>query len=154
MEESMIDREIQIITSPFGLRKLGQREHLHHGVDLRSVNFETYKDQDIITPEQCEVLRVGTDKQKNNYIVVKPLDSYHMGYRELKFIHVDNYALKNITPGDIMGKGAFLGYAVSAGTGKHLHFETWVEYTSKRLRPVNPVNYFIEMKIRFEYKGE
>lgn len=126
---------------------------MHRGVDLRSVDFTTWKDQNIIAPEECEVLRVGTDKIGNNFLVVRPFESHENGFRELKFIHICNHALNNFAHGQVLNKGDYIGVAIEGGSSKskHLHFESWVEYTSNVIRPQNPVEYFLLMKIKYDY---
>jgi murein DD-endopeptidase MepM/ murein hydrolase activator NlpD len=147
----MINRKIQLITSPFGLRTINRKKHFHNGVDLRSVSHKTWEDQEILTPEKCEVLRVGKDRLGNNFLVVKPLES---DYAELKFIHIDKYAFDNFEIGQILAKGIFIGYAIKGGSSKakHLHFEVWINHTNKSIRPINPVEYFLTIGIKYEYK--
>ena len=147
----MINRDVQSITSRFGNRTLNGEKQFHYGIDLRSVNMETYQDQEVLAPEECRVLRVGIDRTGNGFLVVEPIDNKY--YRELKFIHIDDYALDNFSPGDLIVKGSFLGYCVIGGTSKakHLHFETWVAAKGNTIRPCNPVEYLIDRRIKFNY---
>ena len=133
---------IQIITSPFGMRKLkGKRAKMHNGVDLRSVRFlkgtgyvPQWGLQSIVATELCSVARIGTDRKGNDYIVVKPL--YTKSIREIKYIHV--IVSKKIKRGDILRTGDYIGKTQIKGSSKnhHLHFEVW------RKRAINPLEYF------------
>lgn len=133
-------RKIQKITSPYGQRG----KIFHAGIDLRSVNFQTGADLDILAPEKCKVKRQGKDGYGNYFLIVEPIDSALYGYTEIKFIHI---APTFFGIGAIMEKGANIGRAIIGGnsTQKHLHFETW-----KELGHSDPVEYFNCMGIKYE----
>lgn len=136
----MVKSEYQIITSPFGPRTINGRQSFHRGVDIRTVDFQTWKDIPIVTSEQCKVLRQGKDGYGNYFLVVQPHES---NFDEIKYIHISETKFKI---GSILVPDIFLGYAIIGGNSKakHLHFETW-----KDGKPVDPIEYFIEMNIKY-----
>lgn len=144
----MIKCMTQIITSPYGERLYKGEKVFHKGVDLRSVDLSNRKDLPVIAPEDCIILRQDKDTYGNYFLVVKPIESQHLGYSELKFIHI-NKTTFNI--GQPLQKGNLIGIAIIGGnsTSKHLHYETW-----KGKNHINPIQYFDDMGFPFEYANQ
>jgi murein DD-endopeptidase MepM/ murein hydrolase activator NlpD len=115
----------QIITQKYHWR--------HRGVDLRSWDFEKNSLLPVITPEPVKVLRMGTDRFGNDFIVCKG----KMTNVVLKFIHITIKSGININTE--LGKYEILGYTQIKGNSRahHLHFETW-----KDGKHFDPIIYF------------
>ena len=114
----------------------------HKGVDLRSVDFTTWRLQKIIATEGMTVLRMGRDKYGNGFVVCKP---DNIICDEIKYIHVK--ADTTIHTHAKLKKGDLIGYTEIAGNSKahHLHFETWSEG-----HPFNPLRYFDNVGIKYK----
>jgi hypothetical protein len=135
----MIDREIQKIISPFGMRTLDGVKQDHKGVDLRSWNLTKMKRQAVIFPERCQVLRIWTDKNGGG-VAYKGLDSD----LEFKSIHIK--LSDEIIVDGVYEPGEVIGYSMSVqGMKEHEHFETW-----QNGKPIDPCLYFDEKGIRYE----
>lgn len=137
-----VDTDELVITQRFHARN-------HKGVDLRSVDLETYEKLDIVLPEDAEVLRFGIDGFGNDFMVVRPANDF---MDELKFIHVT--FVRPFESGEILDAGTVLGktqYFEEIGRGNskahHLHFETWRKGTA-----INPIRYFDEYHIAYRFK--
>ncbi len=137
-----VDTDELVITQRFHARN-------HKGVDLRSVDLETYDKLDIILPEDAEVLRRGVDGFGNDFLVVQPTNDF---MSELKFIHVTFDSLFEV--GEMLEAGTVLGKTQivdEIGRGNslahHLHFETWRKGT-----PINPMRYFDEYHTPYRFK--
>ena len=143
----IVDMEKLIITSPYGPRW----NNFHKGIDLRTVNRGTWLDIDLLAPENCEVLRVGRDRYGNYFAVLKPLKNTQ--FKELKFIHLDDYAFSRFYTGMKLRKNDYLGKASLGGNSraKHLHFETWIEIDGK-LTHTNPEDYLRIIKREYTFK--
>lgn len=142
---------LMIITSPFGEREYKGERRFHSGVDLRSVDFDNGKLQKIQTPENCIVLRFGTDQHDNDFLVVKPMIS---PYDEFKFIHVTlEQSVKQA--GVVLDEGHFIGYTQIKGQSEahHLHFETW-KTIDGNIEAVDPRLYFNQNDIKYKFKGD
>lgn len=133
-----VKRRKQKITSPYGPRG----SIFHRGVDLRTVDFTTFRRQPCIATEQCKVLRIKRDGNDNGIIVLQPLNSV---YDELKYIHID---IENspVKKGQIISEGDIIGYTEIRGQSKahHLHFEIW-----SGGEHYNPVEYFESRGIKY-----
>ena len=143
----IVDTHKLVITSKYGPRW----NRFHKGIDLRTVSRATWKDLDIVAPEKCKVLRVGVDGYGNYFLVVKPLENTQ--FKELKFIHIDDYAFKKMSPGMILHKNEYIGKCIIGGNSqaRHLHFETWIEFNGK-LTHTNPEDYLRVTKIQYSFK--
>jgi len=142
---------VQVITSSFG-EKRGKRKK-HKGMDLRSRRFlretgyvKQWFLQDIVATERCKIKRFGVDKLGNEYIVLTPM--INRDFYELKYIHVTLRAEvmfrgKTLEAGDRIGKTQVKG----SSRAHHLHFEVW-----ENKIPVNPLEYFNRLGIRYKYK--
>ena len=146
----------QVITTPYGTRIINGKENFHNGIDLRSVRFEPgmgfvkqWGLQDIQATEESEVLRFGTDKKGNDFLVVKPLIS---NYIEIKYIHVtlEKFVQRK---GMILNAGDKIGNTQIKGSSPahHLHFEIWAEAGGSGI-PINPLIYFDEYGIKYKIK--
>ena len=101
-----------VITSPFGERTLNGVKQYHRGVDLRNY------DRPIYACEESIVLRMGTGKIGEGYIVLRS-DNYIY-----KYIHVKPALALEI--GDPLEEGTSFGVTNLSGTDSlHLHFEIW-----------------------------
>jgi murein DD-endopeptidase MepM/ murein hydrolase activator NlpD len=143
----IVNTDKLIITSRYGTRW----NSFHKGIDLRTVNLPSWDDFDLSVPEDCKVLRVGRDKYGNYFLVVKPLKNKQ--FKELKFIHIDDYALSRFKTGDKLKKGDYIGRACLGGNSraKHLHFEVWMEIDDK-LDHTNPLDYLRIIKREYDFK--
>lgn len=140
-----IKTDVQIITSPFGEARVYKgKDIVHKGVDLRSIDFKTLRDFEVVAPESGKVLRYGQDKLGNFYMVMLG----DVSGKVLKFIHIDNDGFEI---GQKMQAGDFVGVCIVGGnsTSKHLHFETW---DKKEKTALDPCLYFDEMKIQYKMK--
>ena len=139
----MVDRDIQLITSPYGPRGA----IFHRGVDLRTREEGTYKKQAIIAPERIRIARVVYQVKWGYTIVADALESGG----QLKFIHAA--PLKGVIkgaefmPGEHIAEAAVTPYMKDHKFYEHLHFERWVNDTH-----VDPVIYFDERGIKYDYK--
>jgi murein DD-endopeptidase MepM/ murein hydrolase activator NlpD len=105
--------------------------------------------QDIISNSLAQVLRFGTDRYGNDYIVLRPLDA---PYDELKYIHVtlnDNVKQVNLIlePGEVIGKTQIKG----SSKGHHLHFEVW-KVINNKLTAIDPLRYLDYLGIKYKMK--
>lgn len=137
-----VDTTIQVITQRFNLG--------HRGIDLRSVDFATWKKQAIVITEKSRVLRQGEDRYGNDFLVVQPLESQ---FDELKYIHV-NFE-RDFSMDEILEGGNLLGYTQihqEIGRGNsyahHLHFEVWAGGLA-----INAMEYFQVGQIAYKIKN-
>ena len=139
----MIDREIQLITSPYGPRGT----IFHRGVDLRTREEGTYKKQAVVAPEKIKIARVVYQVEWGFTIVADAIESGG----QLKFIHVA--PLKGVVKGagfmagEIIAEAAVTPYMRDHKYFEHLHFERWVND-----EPIDPIIYFNERGIKYDYK--
>jgi hypothetical protein len=142
-----------VITSPYTYsRYRNGRIEKHLAVDLRTVRFNVDKGyvrqwglQDIVATEYSRILRIGTDRSNNDFIIIQPLYNNH--YDEIGYVHVDVMLEKK--PGDLLFPGEFIGKSQIKGSSirHHLHF-----FITHNGEPINPCVYFYENKIDFKYK--
>lgn len=114
----------------------------HKGIDLRSVNFISWMKQSVITTEDMQIKRFGTDRLGNGFIVFTPL--VNNDFYEIKYIHVKLKSKINNTElfkGLIIPKHTKIGFTEIAGNSKshHLHFEVWTDKNNH----INPVPYLL-----------
>ena len=155
----MIDRKIQLIISGFGWRILNGIRQFHKGVDNRSWNLKIWKRQPIIFPEKCEVLRLWRDKNGGG-IAYKGLNSGLI----FKSMHIK--VNKDIKPKMVFEKKEIIGYSEKVkGMYEHEHWEILKKdtegydlekYCKKNIYEfwIDPVDYYIERKIPYEYKNK
>jgi len=140
-----VNRHTQIIVSPFGPR--AWPPGFHRGVDLRTVIREPFKQLFIVAPENIKIIKIGWQDKWGGNIIARGLDS---GYK-LKFIHVkeaDGLAEgKTVETGTIIARPVTTDYMKERNFWQHLHFETWGP-----VKPFDPVKYFDERGIKYEYK--
>lgn len=144
----MVNREEQIITSRFGLRKGFLSKH--YGVDLRTREEETGKPQEIVAPEEIRILDIVYQEKWGYTVVARPL---YTSYDELKFTHIIPSALIKesivIETGSCIGSAAVTKYMKKKKYYEHLHFETW-----KDGKAIDPVKYFDLLNIKYKFKEE
>jgi hypothetical protein len=125
----------------------------HKGIDLRSRRFlegtgnvPFWALQTIQLTENSQILRYGTDRYGNGYVVVRPLETR---FHEIKYIHVDlTDSIKN--KGKIFPGRTRIGKTENKGNSKghHLHFEVLEEHG----KWIDPIEYFLENNIVFRVK--
>ena len=127
------------------MRKLKkQKRRMHRGIDLRSKSFLTWKLQDVVASERSLILRLGTDRKGNGFIVVQPLESE---YDEIKYIHVTIETARR--KGEVLHSGEYIGKTEVKGSSKahHLHWETWLNG-----KAIDPIKYLDKYNIKYKYK--
>ena len=101
-----IKRKRQYITQQY-------KGEAHRGVDLRSVDFSTWKLQPVIATEDSIIDRIGIDGYGNDFIVLRPrrLETN----MELKYIHV-SYDPEYIKTGETLNRGDVIGQTQTVKT--------------------------------------
>jgi hypothetical protein len=144
----MVDRPVQKVISPFGKRTLNGVEQFHNGIDLRCYDFQTWKKQAILFPCECEVLRIGYQKEWGWNVVARPI--YPGDVTEIKFIHLldpRKYIKENQTYNAMimLGWTDVTLYMKSNEFKEHLHFETWVNDVAN-----DPLKFYDQLGTRYE----
>ncbi|MEL7004100.1 MAG: M23/M56 family metallopeptidase [Bacteroidota bacterium] len=101
-------------------------EQMHTGVDfMAKINAPVYATADGV------IEFADSDEIKGNYIIIKHSDRY-----QTQYFHMNRLA---VSAGDIIKKGAIIGYVGSTGkaTGTHLHYEVLLHG-----KAVDPIDYF------------
>jgi murein DD-endopeptidase MepM/ murein hydrolase activator NlpD len=110
----------------FGSRNLGGKVANHGGVDLRPVS------DDILASHSGQVTFAGKDQYGGLYIDITN------GNQKTRYLHNRQNL---VTQGQSIEAGQIIGYIGKTGkvTGRHLHFETWVD--GKRVDPKSVVDF-------------
>ena len=116
--------------------------NVHRGVDIRSVDFVTWRKLPIVATEAMTITGRGIDGYGNDYLVARPDDTNVAD--TLKYIHCLFYGALHVgmklREGDELGVTSIAAdYNPPRGNSEahHLHFETW-----KDGAPIDPLVYF------------
>jgi murein DD-endopeptidase MepM/ murein hydrolase activator NlpD len=129
----------------------GFLQGVHNGLDLRSVDFTTWKKYDILATEDCVVERIstidGTDGYGNDYIVLRPSSGIQDICDLIKYIHLhfagDFEKGQELEAGTVLGVTAIISEYKpprSNSTKHHLHWETWKD--NKAFSPVEYLTHY------------
>lgn len=110
----------------FGVRNLGGGNHTHNGVDLRP------KSDDILASHDGIVTFVGVDQHGGLYIDLANQTQM------TRYLHNRQNL---VSKGQTVRRGQLIGYIGQTGrvTGRHLHFETWIN--GQRVNPESVINF-------------
>jgi hypothetical protein len=124
---------------------------VHNGIDLRSVDFTTWKKEKLLVTEDCIVERIsiidGPDGFGNDWIVLKPASGIQTICDTIKYIHL--HFSDEFEKGEELHAGTILGVTAirsdynpprSNSEKHHLHWETWLN--DKAFNPVEYLNHF------------
>jgi murein DD-endopeptidase MepM/ murein hydrolase activator NlpD len=104
-----------VMSSPYGLRDLGNGSRMHKGVD-----FAVREGEEVISIQKGVVEFVGFESGFGNYVIVR-----HDGFKTL-YAHLSSFKVEK---GDILLDYEPVGLSGNTGktTGPHLHFEVIVD---------------------------
>lgn len=136
----------QQITLYYGKQKLDGKDYNHTGIDMvKQKNSLDY----IVAAEKGKVVEVAKDiigyksNSYGNYIILEHGDKVRTLYAHMK------YGSIKVKKGDVVNKGAEIGYMGATGfaTGSHLHFEVIIDG-----KKTDPLSYLKDSKKIISYE--
>jgi len=145
----MIKRKTQLITSSFGHRTnpITGITHFHSGVDLRCVNFLSWRRQPAIFPERCVVTKIDNSEKWGGIVYYQSLNNPRYSFVSM---HIDpkNICVKSAyEAGEVIGYGMVTEYMKQHKLGLHEHF-----VVKNGINLMNPIHYFDVIDAKYKYK--